>query len=103
MEPVARGAEPAGPVDARRAVLENHAALERLDHGRPEGALDQDVIDAADAVAGMGEAERERAVVGQEEEPLGVEVEPPTECRRAPMSGERGRTRGPARGDPPAW
>ena len=77
MEPAPLAAEPPGPVDAARPVLENHPALERLQHVRLEASLDEDVIDAADAVPGMGEMEREGAVVGQEEEPLGVEVEPP--------------------------
>jgi hypothetical protein len=35
------------------------------------------VVDATDTVPGMGEMEREGTIVGQEEEPLGVEIEPP--------------------------
>ncbi len=46
MEAVVRGAQPAGLLDVRRAILKDHAALERLQGGRPEVPLHESVVDA---------------------------------------------------------
>jgi hypothetical protein len=77
VEPARGFAEAPGPVDPCGAILEENPALERLQYVRPQAALHKDVVDAADAVARMSEPVGEAPVVGEEQEPLGVEVEAP--------------------------
>ena len=74
-----------------RPVVELHALAQRAQGaraGRAAGHLGHVLL--GHAVGGMGEQLGQRAVVGQDQEPLGVAVEPPdredTRARRAPAS-----------------
>jgi len=74
--PPRRLAEDSRAVDPRRPILEDDASLERRQCVRAEASGDEDVVDAAHPVTGMRQPERERPVVREEQEPLGIVVEP---------------------------
>src|SRR5262249_62341256 len=84
--------------DARRPILQHTPALERPKHARLDISLHKDVIDAANTVPGMCQLKRQGAVVGQEEEPFDVEVEPSDRMEPGPdLRDEIEHARPPAR------
>jgi len=61
---------------AGRAIGKTHPALERGERRRADLALDLHQVALLDAVRRVGEARQQAAVVGEEEQPLTVEIEP---------------------------
>ena len=60
----------------RAAAVDHDAAREPVEIVRVGHAEDARLVDARDAVARMGEPRRQVAVVGQQQQPFGVVVEP---------------------------
>src|SRR5262249_60891053 len=69
-------AEERRAIDPRRSILQYDTPLKRRQGVGAEASGNEDVINAADTVAGMRQAESEVPVVGEEKEPPRVVVEP---------------------------